>query len=178
MIVEEKLRADVVGPFIDFRLQMIHFQHAVRGGRMTFGETRDTDAKSAFVGVGSRIAELANESNQIRRVLESVLASIIAGEIAWRVAAQSENVADACRGVALENAIDVLFAVANAGQVRNRIQRGLRFDPNNKVMGEFAGGPPGTIGDTDKGGMELFQFPDRLIQGLRGLGGFWRKELE
>ena len=46
-VVEEELRADVVGPGVHLPLQVLHLQEPVRGRRVPLREAGDADAEAA-----------------------------------------------------------------------------------------------------------------------------------
>ena len=60
-------------------------------------------------------------------------------------------------GVALEDRRDVGLAVADAGQMRNRIERCGFLDPHDEIVRAFARGTGSAIGDRDEGGLERFE---------------------
>jgi hypothetical protein len=124
VVVEEQLRADVVGAGVDLGLEVVHLEHAVGRGGVAFGEAGDADAEAARVGMAAALVELADEAHEVGRVLEGVLVAVVAGEVARRVAAEGEDVADAGLGVAFEDGLDVRLAVADAGEVGIGIERG------------------------------------------------------
>ena len=51
MVVEEKLGANVVRAGIHLGFEVVHFEQAIRRGRVAFRKSRDADAKSSLVGV-------------------------------------------------------------------------------------------------------------------------------
>ncbi len=84
-IVEKELRADVVGTFIDFGLEIIHFQQSIRGSGMSFREACDTDTEPSFVRMQAPLVELANVAYQIGSLRKGILRTIVVRLIRGRI---------------------------------------------------------------------------------------------
>jgi len=177
-VIEEELGADVVGAFGDFGAEVVEFVEAVGGGGVAFGKAGDTDAEAAGVGVEFAFVELADEADEIGGVLEGVVGFVVGGEVARGVAAEGEDVGDAGGGVFGKDVFDVGGLVADAGEVWDGVEGGGGLDAGDEVVGEFAGGAAGAVGNGDEGGLEGFEGGDVLKEGL-GLGfGLRGKELK
>ena len=111
MVVKKQLGADVVGTLIDFRLEVIHFQQAVRGVRVTFRECRYTDSKATRIRVLSSFVACSDVANEVGGVLEGILGAVISGVTCWRIASQGEDITNAGISVALQCRSDFIFAV-------------------------------------------------------------------
>ncbi len=81
-------------------------------------------------------------------------------------------------GVALQDRFDLLLFVANAGQVRNRIELGGVLNALDQVVCQFARRTAGAICHADEVRHVVFELADRLIQTFRGRWCFRRKEFE
>ena len=68
-----------------------------------------------------------------------------------RVAAQREHVGDAGLGERVEDRLELLAGVADAGQVAHRHHRGLARDPPGDVDGRVAGAAAGAVRHGDEG---------------------------
>ena len=138
VVVEEQLRADVVRSRVHLGLEVVHFQEAVGRSRVTLGEAGDTYAEAARVGVGATMVEAADVGDQIGGVAKGVTRVVIGALIAGRVTGQGQDVADAGRGVTLEDLRDLVGRVAHAGQVRDGVQRRGGLDPHHQVVGQLS----------------------------------------
>src|SRR5439155_23648331 len=88
---------------------------------MSFGETGHSDTKTAPVRMRAGVVESANEFDQIDCMLERVPRFTVSNS-SRSIAAKREDVSNARLGVSKENRLDLLFVVADAGQVRDRVQ--------------------------------------------------------
>src|SRR6185295_9123002 len=174
--VEEELGDDIVGAGVDFGFEVVHFEGAVGGGGVAFGETGDADAEAAGVGVSAvrgAVVEFFDEADEVGGVLEGVFCAVVVGVVARGVAAEGEDVGDAVGGVAFEDGGDFGFGVADAGEVGHGVEGGGLFEADDDVVGAFACGAAGAVGDGDEGGFEGFEFADvgeELFGGVVGLG--------
>ena len=103
-IVEEELRADVVGAGVHLSLQVVHLLEPVRRGRVPLGEAGDADAEAARVGDAFTALD---ERDQVARVAEGVRGAVVVRHVLRRVAAQGQNVVDARVGIAVEDGAQV-----------------------------------------------------------------------
>jgi hypothetical protein len=101
---------------------------------MSFGETGHADPETAAIRMRAGFVESANELNQIYCMLERV-AGFIVGNIARTVSPERENISNPRLRVSMQNRFDLLFVVANASQVRDRIQFGSVLNALDKVVG-------------------------------------------
>ena len=170
-IVEKQLSNDVVRPGIDLRFQVIHFDQSIRRRRMAFRETGHADPETARIRMRTGVIESTNELHQIDRVLERI-ACFIVGSSLRSIASERENVANGRARVAPQNRIDFILLVADAGQVRDRIQLRRGFDPLDQIMGQIARGAAGAIGDADKVRHVFLQLANRLVKTLGSLRAF------
>jgi len=81
----------------------------------------------------TRLVESANEFDQINRMLERVPQFVVSNS-RWLITAERENVSNARLGVSKENRFDLLFVVADSGQVGDRIQLCRVLNPLDKIM--------------------------------------------
>ncbi len=177
-VVEEELGDDVVGAGVDFGFEEVHFEGAVGGAGVSFGEAGDADAKAAGVGVP---AETADEFDKVDGVAECVFGAVVGdgcGGGGGGVAAEGEDVGDAFGGVASEDFGDVGFGVADAGEVGDGIECGGFLESDDEVVGAFAGGSACAVGDGDEGGLEIFEFADVGEELFGGFIGFWGEEFK
>jgi hypothetical protein len=87
VIVEEKLRTDIVSTRFNFCFQVVHFTKSVGGRRVAFGESGDTDAEAATItGMG----KCANRPDEIGSLREGASDSV---SILWHITAQGEQIA-------------------------------------------------------------------------------------
>jgi hypothetical protein len=142
---------------------------------MPLGEAGDADAEAAAVR-GVRAA--ADEFHQLLGVAECVGGAVVIRPVAGRIAAERQDVLDAARGVAVENAGHLVEVVAHACQVRNGRQLGFAFDADNEVVRALAGRTARPVGHRYERRLELLQRRDRAEQLLARLVGLRREELE
>ena len=115
------MRDDVVGAGVDFRFEMIHLDQSIRRRGMAFRETGHADPETAAIGMRAGFIESANELYQIDRMLKRI-ARFVVGNFARSIASERENVSDRRLGISKQNRLDLFLVVADAGQVRDRIQ--------------------------------------------------------
>lgn len=119
--------------------------------------------------------EFANEAHEIRGISEVALGPIIVRLIERRVTAQGEDVCDAGLRVTLEDELDFGLGMADTGEMRDGRDRGGLLDPDDEVVGEFAGGSAGTVGDGNERRLERLHvlnsevefLPCRLLAGWK-----------
>src|ERR1700730_14991231 len=100
---------------------------------MSFGETGHPNSKAAAIWMRPNFVESADELNQIARVLERI-ARFIEGHVARPIAPERQNISNRRLGVSLQNRIDLFLVVANAGEVRCRIQFRCMLDSLHKIV--------------------------------------------
>src|ERR1700682_6672673 len=88
---------------------------------MSFGKTGHAYPKAAAIRMRARFVESPNELHQIARVLERIAGFVIAAS-ARRVATQRKNICDARLCVPQQDRLDLVFLMANASQVRDRVE--------------------------------------------------------
>ena len=88
---------------------------------MPFGKAGHADPETAATRMRARFIESANKLHQIDRVLEGV-ARLVVGHSPRPVTPERENVSNLRLGVSPQDRFDLFFLVADAGQVRDRIQ--------------------------------------------------------
>ena len=165
MVVEKQLRHDVVSPRINLRLQKIHFLEPVGRGRMTFRKSSHPDAKPAGIRMHSPLlGKLTDEPHEVRRMLESIIRLPVILQIARRITAQGQNVPDPSPGIALQNIMHFRFLMADARQMRNRIERGRRLEAHHQIMRHLPRRSTRPIRHTDKSRIIRLQLSNRLKQ--------------
>ena len=120
--------------------------------------------RSAFV-------ESPDEFHQVTRVLERVARLIVGASARW-ISPKRENISDARFRVAAQNRIDLRFAVADAGQMRNRIELGGVLDALDQVVRQVAGRSARAVGHANEVRSVRFQFANRLVETLGRLRSF------
>ena len=95
-----------------------------------------------------------------------------------RVATQEHHVLDALGGVGVEDALQLVAGVADAGEVRDRRQRGLARDPAGDAHGLVAGAAAGAVGHGHEAGAVGLQGVDRVPELLLAGLVLGREELE
>lgn len=175
IIVKEELGHDVVGTLVDLCLKVIHLLESIRRSGMTFGKACDSDAETAIVRV---TGEVANVADQVGGLLKGVVGLVVVCEVARWVAPERENVADALAGVASQDVSDIVFLMADTGEMWDRIERGRVFQPDHEIVGQLTCRASGTVGDADKMGIVGFQFGNRLVEGFRSGFALGREKFE
>src|SRR5438552_4435064 len=100
---------------------------------MSFGEPGHANSKTAVVRMHPRLIESANEFDQIDRMLERIPRFIVSNSCR-PIPAKRENVANGRLGVSKEDRFDLLFVVADAGEVRDRVQFCPALNALDKVV--------------------------------------------
>lgn len=162
--------ADVVGSLIDFGFEVVHFEEAVGGGGVAFGEACDSDFK--LTGV------VFDEGDEVVGVFEVVLRAIVVRLVAWGIAAKSQDGLDLVGLVLVEDGGDFVGGVADAGEVWDGGDGGFLDDAADEGLGAFAGRSACAVGDADKGWVEGVEFVDRGEEVVRGIVVFWGEEFE
>ena len=150
----------------------------IRRRGVTLGKARHADAESPRVGMGPALIEPVDETHQIDGVLELVLRLVVVGHVARRVTAQCQDVGDTGPCVPLEDLLELMLDVADAGQVRDGLDAGRLSNPDDEVVCLPARGAPRPVRHRDEGGFELLQPLDGLEKRLPAVVRFWREELE
>src|SRR6266480_4381808 len=101
---------------------------------MTFRETGHADSETAAVRMRAGFVESSNELNQIDRMLERI-ARLIVGNIARPIAPERENISNRRPGVAKQNRVDLILVVADARQMRDRVQFCCMLNALDQVVG-------------------------------------------
>src|SRR5947208_15727350 len=104
---------------------------------MSFRKTGYADPKTAPIRMRARFVESANELHQIDRVLKRV-ARLVVLNSTRPIAPERENVSNRRLSVSKENCFDFFFVVADAGQVRDRIQFCCVLNALDKIMGQIS----------------------------------------
>src|SRR6266446_7465089 len=104
---------------------------------MPFGKTGHSDPETAAIRMPARFVESPNELHQIDRVLEGIARLIVAAS-PRRVAAEGKNISDAGFRISNQNRFDLAFLVADARQVRDRIQFCRGLNALDKIMGQIS----------------------------------------
>ena len=121
---------------------------------------------------------LADEPRQVGGGVQAALGARELGLAAGRVAPQGEDVVDPGRLEPVEDLDQALGRLADAAQVRHRLQAVLALDPGGDLDRAVAGRPAGPVGDRDERRPERLQGLDGLEQGLHALRRARREELE
>ena len=176
VVVEEQLGNDVVRARVGLGLEVIELHDRVGRLGVSFREAGHADSESAPIVHPKPLALALDEANEIGRVTE--VSECQDARPTWRIAAQRQDIAHAVGGVELEDRVDLVTSVAEAGQVRNRLEVGFAAQPHNQRMGVVSGGTARTVGDRHKTGLERRKISDGTIERLPARVGLWWKELE
>jgi hypothetical protein len=101
---------------------MVHLDKTVRCRGMAFGKTSRTDREAAPVAMraaGIEALDMSDEVGGVTADVETVVV-VVVRTVTWRVAAKCEDVVDADPSVVVKNAVDVLLAMVDAGEVGER----------------------------------------------------------
>ena len=174
VVVEEQLGADPVGPGVDLGLQVIHAQQAVGCVGVSFGKSGHADPERAAVS----ITECLDVLNQISGMIEvAVGIPTLSGVCRW-ITAQGKDVSDSGLGVSLEDGVDLMLAVADAGEVGHRGEAGFIQEADDQLVGVVPGRPSGSISHGNERGFQGFEFRhplEEIVETLRLPG---REEFE
>ena len=98
--------------------------------------------------------------------------------IARGVTTQGKDVADSRRRIALQYGLNLGFRVSHTSEMRDRIQRGLFFEPEDEIVGEFTCRAACSIGHANKRRLDGLQLQDGGKEILLRLGCFRREKLK
>src|SRR6266508_565136 len=112
---------------------MIHLNNWIRRRGMSFGETGHADPETAAIWMRAGFVKFANELNQIDRMLERI-ARFIVGNVARPIASQRESISNRRPRVSKQNRFDLIFVMADAGQVRDGVQFCRMLNALDKVV--------------------------------------------
>ena len=175
-VVEEQLRADVVGAGVHLSLEVVHLLEAVRRAGVAFGEAGHADAEAARVAA---VVVRPDEAHQPLGVAEGVLGAVVvrAGRAAGRRPGRGCSRSPKPRsGRGWRPARRCVWQT----QVRceTAVRLGLAVDADDEVVGAFARRAAGAVGDGDERRLQLLQAGDVGEQLLGRLVGLRREELE
>src|SRR5262249_21633598 len=88
-IVEEQLRANVIGAGGHLSFQVVHFQKPVRRSRVSLWEARHADPESARV---RNVFPALDERHQVARIPKGILRPVVVRPALRQVAAESQDV--------------------------------------------------------------------------------------
>ena len=100
---------------------------------MSFGEPGHSDPEAAMVRMRTGFVESSNEFDQIYRMLKRVPRFIVS-DSSRPIATKREDVSNSRLRVPKENLLDFLFVVADACQMRNRIQLCCALNALDKIV--------------------------------------------
>src|SRR5690348_10478959 len=104
---------------------------------MPLRETGDTNPETAPIPVHARLVKPPDKPNKVYSVLERIARWIIR-QFARTIASQRENVPNPGRGITSENLRYLLFVVADAGQMRGRLQLRCMLNPLYQSVRQLA----------------------------------------
>src|ERR1700686_4476952 len=104
---------------------------------MSFGKPGHADSETAAIRMPARFVESANELYQIDRVLEPI-ARLVVPASRRRIAAECKNISDASFRISNQNRLDLVFLMAAARQVWDRIQFCRGLNALDKIMGQIS----------------------------------------
>ncbi len=81
-------------------------------------------------------------------------------------------------GVAGEDVANFGRRMSDAGEVWDGIKGGSFIEFDDEVVGAFAGGAAGAVGDGDESGAERFEFRNMAEKLCGGFIGFWGEEFK
>src|SRR5207244_9167283 len=129
--------------------EMIPFDQSIRCGGMSLGETGHSESETAALRMRAGLVESANEFDQIDRVLERVPRFIVSNS-SGPITAEREDISNGRLGVSKENLFDLLFVVADASQVRDRVQLGGVLNALDKIVSQITRCAPDAISHADE----------------------------
>lgn len=154
VIVEKELSADVVGACVGLRLEMVHLCQAILCRRMSLWKPGHPDLKGMGV--------VLQKTNQIDGVFEMVLLAIVVGLIAGRVSPEGQNGPDVVARVLVQDFRHFSLGMTDAGKMGNGGDTSLAENSLDDCTCPLSGCSTGTIGDADKGWIELPKFVHRF----------------
>src|SRR3954447_8845756 len=144
---------------------------------MAFRETGHANTKASGVRMNTRLVKTLDEADQVGRVLKRVLRFVV-GEPPGRIAAERENVGDAGLRVTRQDGFDLGLVMADARQMRDRLDLCGVLNPLDQIMRQVASRSARSIRNADEVRHVILEIPDCLIKRFRRLWRFGRKELE
>src|SRR5262249_26666518 len=153
-VAEEELGADIVGSGIDLSLEVIQFHEAIGGRRMALREAGDSYPEPP--GIRHPLPR-SNELDEVLGVLKGVARAAVIGQVPWWIAAQCQDVLDLRLRIPIQDGRDLLPAVADTRQVRDRRQLGLALNTNDQIMSPLPRRTSRSVGDRDKSRPEHLQ---------------------
>ncbi len=114
---------------------------------MSFRETGHSDSETTAFRMRAGFVESSNEFDQIDRMLKRVPRFIVS-DSSRPIATERENVSNSRLRVPKENLLDLVFVVADARQMRNRIQLCCVLNGSNqgRTANTLAGKPEPPFG--------------------------------
>src|SRR5215471_866510 len=100
---------------------------------MSLGKPSHSNSETATIRMRRGFVEAANKFYQVDRVLEGIPRFVVSHS-SRPVPAEGENVSDGRFGVSEQNRFDLLFVVADARQMRDRIQFCCVLNALDKIM--------------------------------------------
>src|SRR5438046_9731733 len=100
---------------------------------MSLDKTGHADPETAAIRMRARFVESANELHQIDCVLEGIARLIVAAS-PRRIAPERKNISDAGFRISNQNGFDLVFLVADSGQMRDRIQLCRSLNALDQIM--------------------------------------------
>ena len=169
LVVEEELGDQEARARLHLLARVAQVARAIRGVEVHLGEAR---------GAHAEVEALADQPDQLHRVGEPARVRLPRGLAARRVAAEGEHVLDAGGLDLLEELHEALARLADARQVRHRLDAEVALDRLRDLDGAVAGGAAGAVGHRDVVGLVVLQDLERVPERLLPLVGLRREELE
>ena len=131
-------------------------------------------------GADREVVVVADQLDQLARVLEAALGRRPLGLARRRVAAQSEHVLDAGVAHDVERLAQLVHGGADAGEVGHRLEAVLGLDRGHDVDGLalLLGAAAGAVGDRHEGRLHPGELGQRAAEVALALVGLRREELE
>src|ERR671915_786271 len=169
IVVEEQLRDQEARPGVLLGARVAQVAVAVGRVGVDLGEAS---------GAYAEVEALLDQADQLDRVVEPARVRAPLGLAARRVAAQGQHVLDA-RGLdLLEDLDEALAGLADAGEVRHRLDAEVLLDPPGQLDGAAAGGAAGAVGHRHVVRRVVTQHLQRALERLLALVRLGREELE
>ena len=171
-VVEVELGDNEIGAGIDLGLEASQIGFEVGGFGMFFGIAGATETEF----FREMLAQVADQINGVLEIGEPALGRF--GQIGGPVAAQGEDVFDAVCGEVLEDVVDVVQPLPDAGEMGHRFELELLLDFERDLQRAGAGAAGGAVGARGEGWTQLVQARERIEEIGHRLVGLRRKELE